>query len=218
MKVFCDFDGTVAKHDVGNLLFRTFADGRCFDIVNSWKKGLISSKQCLVEECRIAKVTKEALEHFAEAQQLDPFFKEFVSYCQNNGIEVEIVSDGLDFYIERILKNYGLASVVNFRSNHLVFEEKNQIRPEFPYYEKGCGKCGNCKGYHVREARTSGKKVIYVGDGLSDRCGAKEADIIFAKRDLLIFCQQNQIPHFEFQDFRDVKHRLMEILNDAAHY
>ncbi|MFQ5864080.1 MAG: MtnX-like HAD-IB family phosphatase [bacterium] len=212
MKVFCDFDGTVAKNDVGNLLFRTFADGRCFDIVNLWKKGVISSKECLTEECRIARVTREELEHFADAQQVDPYFKEFVVYCQKNRIQVEILSDGLDFYIERILKNHGLVPMVNFRSNHLVFVNRNQIRPEFPYYEKGCGKCGNCKGYHIREARTQGKHVIYVGDGLSDRCGAKEADLVFAKRDLLKFCQQNQIPHFEFKDFGEVFNQLKKIL------
>ncbi|MFQ6113854.1 MAG: MtnX-like HAD-IB family phosphatase [bacterium] len=212
MKVFCDFDGTVAKNDVGNLLFRTFSDGRCFDIVNLWRKGVISSRECLTEECRIARVTRKELEEFADAQDLDPFFKDFVYHCQRIDVDVEILSDGLDFYIERILKNHGLESLVNFRSNHLVFVNRNQIRPEFPYYERGCGRCGNCKGYHVREARTKGEQLIYVGDGLSDRCGAREADVVFAKRDLLEFCRQNQISYFEFKDFRDVLNKLKKVL------
>ncbi|MFQ5824376.1 MAG: MtnX-like HAD-IB family phosphatase [bacterium] len=212
MKVFCDFDGTAAKNDVGNLLFRTFADSRSLDIVKLWKQGLISSKECLIEECRLARVTRQQLEHFADSQQLDPFFKKFVFYCHKNGIEVELVSDGLDFYITRILNNHGLDEIVNFSSNHLVFLNNNQIKPEFPYHDQGCGRCGNCKGYHVRKGRYGRNPVFYVGDGLSDRCGAQEADIVFAKRDLLKFCQENQIPHFEFNDFRDVLNNLKKII------
>lgn len=212
MKIFCDFDGTTAKNDVGNLLFRTYTDGKCLEIVKSWKEGLISSKECLIEECRLVKITRGEFERFANTQALDPFFKEFVSFCQNKGIEVEILSDGLDFYIDRILKNHRLDSQVKYRSNHLVFIDKNQIKPEFPYFEKGCGRCGNCKGYHVKEARNKGNKVIYVGDGLSDRCGANEADIVFAKRDLLKYCQENPIPHFEFKDFGEVLYKLKKII------
>lgn len=213
MKIFCDFDGTAAKNDVGSLLFQTFADGtQCFEIVKSWKKGSINSKECLIQECRLTKVTRQELEGFADVQELDLLFSEFVTFCETKKIEVEILSDGLDFYIERILKNYNLDSTVKFRSNHLVFLNENKIATEFPYYEKGCGKCGNCKGYHVRQERNNGNSVIYVGDGYSDRCGAAEANIVFAKRDLLKYCQDKQIPHFEFKDFRDVLNQLKKIL------
>ncbi|MFQ5707012.1 MAG: MtnX-like HAD-IB family phosphatase [bacterium] len=215
MKIFCDFDGTAARNDVGNLLFRTFADERCFDIVNAWKQGQISSQQCLVQECQITTVTRSELAQFAEQQQLDPYFEDFVHFCREKGIEVEILSDGLDFYIERILKKHGLISLVAYRSNHLEFVNHNQIKPEFPYFDNSCGRCANCKGFHVREAKKSHQQVIYVGDGLSDRCGAREADLVFAKRDLLKYCQQNAIPCFEFHAFDDVLRKLKSIVSPA---
>ena len=215
MKILCDFDGTVAKNDVGSLLFRTFSDGTCYEIVQRWKEGKISSKECLVAECSATRVGKNELAKFVDDQQLDPNFTRFLSFCQDKGVEVCVVSDGLDFYVERILHNHNLDHDLEVRSNKLVFLNENKIKPEFPYFEKGCGRCGNCKGFHVREARKHHQTVIYVGDGLSDRCGAKEADIVFAKhgRDLLKYCQKNQIQHFEFHDFRDVHDRLIRILN-----
>ena len=101
MKIFCDFDGTAAKNDVGNLLFRTFADNRCFEIVLFWKQGKISSRQCLIDLCKITRVTKNELEQFSNSQELDPYFLELVEFGQQKSIEVEILSDGFDFYTER---------------------------------------------------------------------------------------------------------------------
>jgi 2,3-diketo-5-methylthio-1-phosphopentane phosphatase len=210
MKIICDFDGTAAKNDVGNLLFRTFGDGRCYDIVNLWKEGKISSRECLILECQTVRVSKKQLEHFADNQQIDPHLKPLVEFCHQREIEITIVSDGLDFYIQKILKNHGLAGLVEVRANHLVFLDHDQIQPQFPYFEFGCGLCGNCKGFHVREAQKQGHRVIYIGDGLSDRCGAKEADIVFAKQqhDLLAFCQEQGIPYHEFMNLEDVLNQL----------
>lgn len=206
MKIICDFDGTAAQNDVGNLLFQTFGDGRGIEAVNLWKAGKISSRECLLRECESTRVSRSDLERFVDAQKLDPHFIDLVRYCQSQKIDLEIVSDGLDFYIERILKNHHLDLQLQVRANQLIFVGEDQIRPAFPYFEFGCGRCGNCKGYHVRQAQADGSSVIYIGDGLSDRCGAQAADVVFAKRDrdLLNFCRENNIEHFEFQNFADV--------------
>ena len=207
MKILCDFDGTTAKNDVGNLFFRTFAGERCYDIVQRWKEGKISSKECLIQECEMARITKAEFEIFVDEQELDPFFPEFVHFFCAHGIEIEIVSDGFDFYVDRIIKNHDLDALVATYANRVVFQDHNRIAAEFPYFEEGCGRCANCKGFHVRRARQEAQTVAYVGDGLSDRCGAREADIVFAKtgRDLLLFCQEERIDHFEFRNFQEVR-------------
>lgn len=217
MKVFCDFDGTTARNDVGSLLFQTFADDRCHAIVQKWKAGQISSRQCLLEECRLTRVSRSELEAFVDSQELDPYFERFFKFCRYHNIEVGIVSDGLDFYIERILKHHGLDSQVEIRANHLVFEDDERIVPEFPYYDAGCGHCANCKGAHVREAREHHDTLVYVGDGLSDRCGAEAADIVFAKigRDLLPYCESHNIPVTPFVSFADVLDEMQRMLNQA---
>jgi len=214
MKILCDFDGTAAANDVGNVLFRKFAGDGCFDIIQLWKDGEISSKECLLRECEIARVTRTELEQFCDIQDMSPFFTEFLAYCQSSGIPIDIVSDGLDFYVNRILTNHGLNAAVDFYANKLQFLKNGGITVEFPYFKYGCGRCANCKGYHVKRAKAAGYKVVYIGDGLSDRCGADAADIVFARtgRDLENYCDEQQLPHHKFNDFSDV----LEVLKTRA--
>ena len=49
-----------------------------------------------------------------------------------------------------------------------------------------------------------GGPVILVGDGKSDYCLAKHADIVFAKGKLITHCEQENIPFHRFQTFAEV--------------
>jgi 2,3-diketo-5-methylthio-1-phosphopentane phosphatase len=218
MKILCDFDGTAAADDVGNLLFRKFAGDGCFDIIQLWKDGRISSKECILRECQLAEVTESELASFCDRQKLAPHFEEFLEYCQESDIPVDIVSDGLDFYVNQILSKHGLNEVVDFYTNKLHFLENARITAEFPYFDYGCGSCANCKGYHVKKAKSAGYRVVYIGDGLSDRCGAAAADIVFAKkgRDLEHYCDEQRLPHYKFNDFKDVLQKLKTVSQETS--
>ena len=184
-RVFCDFDGTVAVNDVGNLFFRTFTDGSWREWVERWIRGEISSRTCLEAECALVRATEEELDRFARAQEIDPHFPAFVQRCRENDIPVTILSD------------------LPFFSNHLVLDHGKLI-PEFPYYDEGCGKCGNCKIFHMEQAKQPGEHVVYIGDGYSDRWAAERADSVFAKKDLLKCCREHGIACYEYSDFGDV--------------
>ena len=56
---------------------------------------------------------------------------------------------------------------------------------------------------HVR-AWAMGRKVMIIGDGYSDRCFARLADLVFAKRVLLDHCRHAGIPHVPYQSFGDI--------------
>ncbi|MGQ9854384.1 MAG: MtnX-like HAD-IB family phosphatase, partial [Candidatus Oleimicrobiaceae bacterium] len=66
LRVFTDFDGTVAANDVGNGLFARFAHPDWRKAVQAWKEGRISSRECLERECRLARVSREGLEAYAD--------------------------------------------------------------------------------------------------------------------------------------------------------
>jgi 2-hydroxy-3-keto-5-methylthiopentenyl-1-phosphate phosphatase len=200
--VLTDFDGTVSTTDVGNRLFAKFAGDGWEAVVQSWKDGQIGSRDCLIAECSLARATPEQIRRFALAREIDPHFKPFVRFCRTADIPVVILSDGLDYYIDLLLEKYGLKDLPRF-ANRLEFRG-NELIPRFPYFEKGCGRCGNCKGYHVRRYQQGGRKVIYIGDGFSDRCGVRAADVVFAKDDLRRYCRQQSIGHETFQDFSDL--------------
>ena len=202
-QIFTDFDGTIALNDVGDQLFKKYAGPEWLEPVMDWKAGKITAKECLIQECSLAKITKSDLQAFSDRQKIDPYFGKFVSYCQQNNYPVTVLSDGLTFYINRILDNHGFHKL-NVFANELVFLNHNKIKPVFPYYEKGCLSCGNCKGYQIRRLRQNGQKIVYIGDGFSDRCGVDESDIIFAKDDLKLYCKQKKIDFYEFNNFKDV--------------
>jgi 2-hydroxy-3-keto-5-methylthiopentenyl-1-phosphate phosphatase len=202
MLVLVDFDGTITQEDVGALLFNTFSGKQSQKIVSLWLKGKISSKVCLERECGLIKITQSELKKFTLSQKIDEQFLTFVDLCNEKQIKLVILSDGLDFYIKLILKKYGLEDL-SFYSNILRFEN-GKLRPDFPYYDRGCGNCGNCKRYHLENLKGAKQKVVYIGDGLSDRCAVQEADFVFAKNDLHKFCVKKKIKHYNFRDFGDV--------------
>jgi len=215
--VLCDFDGTVARDDVGNLLFRTFSpDGESTEVVRRWKAGEISSRECLEQESAVARVSRDELDGFLRDRRIDPYFKDFHDFARRRGMEVVIMSDGLDYYIEKLLVRNGLGQI-EFFANKLRFTEKG-IAVEFPWYDLlECQDCGCCKTHHLFRYRDQGYYIIYVGDGLSDRCPCETADLVFAKGDLLAHCRSRGIEHVEFSNFRDVEMEVLRrLLTDEA--
>ncbi len=217
--VLCDFDGTVACDDVGNLLFRTFADPKeSRQVVDQWKRGLISSRECLEQEAALASVSREVLNRFIRKRRLDPYFKDFVDFARRRGMEIVIVSDGLDYYIERMLMRTGLAHI-DFYANALHLDD-HTLHVRFPYFDMlDCDSCGNCKTYHMEKYKADGYFIVYVGNGLSDRCPSKYADFVFAKGELLDYCRENGLKSTEFQNFRDVERELLRLflLSEELH-
>ena len=207
--LFCDFDGTVALEDVGDRLFQTLAYDSWKEPVERWKRGEISSRECLEIECSGVRVSPREMEEFLRHFELDPTFPDFVRCCREEGIPLYILSDGLDFYIRYLLERYGLEDIPFF-SNRLCFSD-GRLVPEFPYFTPSCGMCGNCKVAHIRRLRRKGDLVVHIGDGLSDRFAAEEADVVFAKGELLEYCRNTGLSCRPFRDFRDVREALPEL-------
>jgi 2-hydroxy-3-keto-5-methylthiopentenyl-1-phosphate phosphatase len=213
VRIFCDFDRTVSVNDVGDALFRAFGGKEVSKIVEEYLQDTITARECWARLFQAApSITRPQLETFADTQDVDLHFKEFVSFCESKGIELYVLSDGFDFYIERILSNNGLERV-GFFANHLNFNGNETIYPTFPYTDSECNKCGNCKRNHLLTLSGEDDIIVYVGDGNSDRCPAEYADIVFAKRDLQSYCQSKNISFYEFKTFKDVRERLENILS-----
>lgn len=212
IRLFCDFDGTITPEDVGNRLFRTYGGSRAEEIVEQYRAGLINARECLSRECEAAGLlTREMVESFADRWPVDPRVREFFGFCRSHDIPVTILSDGLDCYVERILRREGLESIPFF-ANRAVFRSGGGISPEFPYRDEHCDLCGNCKRNHIVTMSADDDVIVYVGDGLSDRCPARYADVIFAKGSLIGHCQRENISYFEFRNFGDILKRMEQLL------
>ncbi len=215
LRVFCDFDGTIAAHDIGSRLFRTFAGEKAAQIVQRYLNDEINARECLTQECAaIDTVTPVELAKFVDQFEIDPHFPGFATFCSAHGIPVTIVSDGLDVYVEQMLRKYNLAHLRWF-ANHAEFVRvgnSTKLVPSFPYRDAECERCGNCKRNHILTSSGDDDVIVYVGDGISDRCPARYADIVFAKHSLIPYCQEQNITYHEYRQFGDVQGRLENIL------
>jgi len=208
--VFCDFDGTVAKMDVGYNFFRHFSDGKSMELIPDWKSGKLSSRDCLMQEAAMVKATPEEIYNYLDRFEIDPGFPAFIELCRHNHILPVILSDGFDFYIKYILKKYNLAHLPLYCNK--AYLENRGIRVEFPHENHNCKRCGNCKGERIAEIRSCSEtpfRTVFIGDGYSDTCAIGEADLLFAKKDLELYCLENNIPYNKYMDFYDVARTLV---------
>jgi len=217
LKIFCDFDGTVAVNDVGRRFFETFGNEEIPKIIENLYKGIITPRECYNREfAALHGLTLATFEEFVRKQAIDPHFREFVEFCRERKIDCWILSDGFDFYIERILARFELKDVPFF-SNHLVYSIRRDsdellVEPQFPFTDSECDRCANCKRNHMLTLSGDDDIIVYVGDGISDRCPVRYADIVFAKEELVKYCQEENITYFEYRTFREVINRLTELL------
>lgn len=216
VRIFCDFDGTLAAVDVGSSLFRAFAGSHATRIVREYLDGRITARESLRRQCELLRgVSRQALERFVDKVDLDSGFPSLVNLCRDRQVPLVVLSDGLDFYVGRILERHGFGDIPYF-ANKAVFPDGGGLAVEFPYRDEHCEFCGNCKRNHLASQSGDDDVVVYVGDGISDRCPVRYADVVFAKKSLIKYCQEQNISYFEYSTLDDVRSRLEGFL-DAGH-
>ena len=198
----CDFDGTIAPSDIGAGLFQRFALGdrsEAKQALARWKDDAIGHRELTEIECRAMEMSEDEALTFSRTYSIDPGFAGFVASARARGGMVMVASEGYDFYVADQLTRAGLGDVP-WRANHARFEGRRMI-PEFPWADPSCTRCGNCKAQYVRDLRARGFRVVFVGDGLSDRCGARAADTVFARASLWEWCLREGVGARPFVDF-----------------
>ncbi|HHM23556.1 MAG TPA: phosphoserine phosphatase, partial [Bacteroidetes bacterium] len=111
LKVFCDFDGTVSKGDVGDAFFRRFSGEEALELVRRWEVGEMNSRDLYLAMLRSFRASPEEVEEFIAEQEIDPSFREFAGFCAREEIPLAILSDGMDLYIRPLLERNGLAGL-----------------------------------------------------------------------------------------------------------
>lgn len=214
LKIFCDFDGTIAKNDTWIEIGRYFIRKKdeWAEVINQFEKLEIGSKKCFLKECSLIEdFDKEIFDNIIDSQELDLYFNEFKQYCDTNKIPLIVLSEGMDYYINKILSNYNFQ--LKFFSNKLIFSEDNKsISLEFPFSDSECLKCGCCKRNLLMNMCADNDIAVYIGDGLSDACAVNYADVVFAKKSLASYCWKNNITYFDYDNFSDVKRKIEKLL------
>lgn len=206
-----DFDGTISQQDVGEAIFRTFAnEEKVNKIIDDLLNDRISSRDCWIRLCDvIPEINKTELDDFIDKLSLDETFINFKNYCDDEQIYIYVLSDGFDYYINKIFKKNGVEGLTVY-SNHLEIVDGKMV-PGFPYYNDSSFSSANCKRDHIIHHSSDSDFTVFIGDGNSDKDSVEYCDFIFAKGDLLRHCEIERITFYPFNNFNDVIKKLKKL-------
>ncbi|MFT3800149.1 MAG: MtnX-like HAD-IB family phosphatase [Burkholderiaceae bacterium] len=212
--ILCDFDGTVSTEDVIDSLLSEYGRPGWQQLEDDWRAGRIGSRQCMSGQVELLELDRSTLDAHLDAVRIDDGFSDFVRRVAAAGVPLRIVSDGLDYAIERILVRHGLPGL-QVSANHLVARSPNHWTLESPLRAEGCGS-GTCKcSFAVSGRKREGTRVLLIGDGASDFCVANRVDFVFAKNRLIEHCRAAGIPYRPITGFRDAIGLLPRLLDGS---
>jgi 2,3-diketo-5-methylthio-1-phosphopentane phosphatase len=212
-RVFIDFDNTITCGDVLDGIIEKFAvDERWRALEESWAAGRIGARACLEGQLGFLRASWPDLAQHLDGVRLDPGFAALRDLLREERIELTVVSDNFDLFVGHILQQRGLADVA-YRANHLEIAA-DRLLPSFPYANPECPDCAHCKKIHFLPPHHDARQVIFIGDGRSDICPARHADIVFAKTGLLSYLQGVQIPCLAYNDLTGVVDALKKTFHE----
>lgn len=212
-KVFIDFDGTITLQDIGDSIFRKFGNPEfAEETISKLLNGEITAKQSwTLLNSGLSVLNKTDVDEFIDSFVIDDSFVDFISFLNSNGISPFVLSDGFDYYINRIFLKYNISGIKYFANNFRL--ENGIIKLAFPFYNADFPTSANCKRDHIINNSADSDYTVYIGDGNSDKFAAPFCDFIFAKKKLKTFCEKEKITFFPFYSFSDVKVKMETLIN-----
>lgn len=201
--VLVDFDGTITCQDVGVELLKRYSTTDWKEIEVRFAAGETDILGNMQEQFRyVPRRAEELVEYARGIIEVRPGWEDFVRYCRATGLEVAVVSGGLDFYVDGLLPSADPPLPVHclrtewtdagWKVSLPPSEDQEEARAEF--------KEGVVAAYRRRFGR-----VWFIGNGVSDRGGAAAADRVWAVEPLLGWCRTHGIPATPFETFDDVR-------------
>ncbi|MGD0795567.1 MAG: HAD-IB family phosphatase, partial [Dehalococcoidales bacterium] len=145
-----DFDGTVTMEDVSFLLLDTYVGNEWREYLKEYTSGKIPVGTFNKKVFGMMKADRKTMTDLvltSERVKIRPGFRELLEFCAGKGYKIVIVSNGLLFYIQAILKKLGVERIKGLE----IYAAKNDFFP-------------------------GGVKVAYIGpDGKELEAGFKEA-------------------------------------------
>jgi 2-hydroxy-3-keto-5-methylthiopentenyl-1-phosphate phosphatase len=187
VRLVLDWDGTVTVRDSLVDAVRTFGDAGVYD------RSFGSYGEALAAEVGTIRASPDDVSAWAEEHvRVRPGFAELV-----RRFDPIIVSSGLPYLIQPVLRREGIE--VEVRSNDAdPSPEGWRLR----FREPGlCPVCGDkCK----RAWLPAERPLVYIGDGVSDRCAALASDRVFARDDLARYLDEQGRAYESFETLDDV--------------
>jgi 2,3-diketo-5-methylthio-1-phosphopentane phosphatase len=202
LSILIDYDGTISLTDVTDVVMAEFLSGDWEESAALYDAGKIGSRSQMTWELAEFDTDADLLFATAAAQPHDPGFVPFIRRAQSASIPIEVVSDGFGFFIRPALDRLGVGELTVVTSRTTFAGRTASI--EFPNGHPRCFVCGTCKRERVLAHRAAGRRVMFIGDGESDRYAAGYSDIVFAKRSLERICIEAGWPFHRWTTFGEI--------------
>ncbi len=205
LAVFCDYDGTFARQDVGSTIAQRHAADRRPVLWKRLERGELTAWTYNLELLDRLPLPESELEAFLRTVEIDPGARALVVWCEEHGVPFRVVSDGFDYNLDRLQVLHGVRFA--YDANRLWYEGGRwRIAARHPDPRCSCG-TGVCKAARIRDFRAlhPRARIVHVGNGrVSDLCGARVADVVFAKDSLAEELAKQGIPFEPFTTLHDV--------------
>jgi len=202
MIIQSDFDGTITEEDVSFALLDAFAQGDWRELFQYYREHKIPVGEFNTRAFAMVKATRaELLKVAREKVRLRAGLHELAGYCRQQGFRFVIVSNGLDFYINAILKDAGLGDIevhaarTQFDSGGLKVQ---YIGPDNTPMLRGF------KDAYTKIFLRQDPRLVYVGNGPSDVPPAVHAHHVFARDGMLEGCREINLKCTPFNDLNDI--------------
>lgn len=213
MRIICDFDGTITRQDTTDRVLEALAPPAWRDLEDRWVTGAITAADCMRGQIAQVGGSQADLDAVLDGAELDPGFCDFVAWCDHSGLPVSVVSDGVDYFIHRILARHGLQRLPVIANR--LGGEPGAWKLEQPWSRAGCaGGSGVCKCAAAGPWEAARETTIFVGDGRSDFCVSAKPDLLFAKGSLAAYAAAREQAFLPFDTFHDVTLTLRRLLGD----
>jgi 2,3-diketo-5-methylthio-1-phosphopentane phosphatase len=204
LAVLTDFDGTISSIDASYAILDRFGDREWMDVEKEALEYRITIPDALKLQAKMVKAApEEAFKYLIETVKPRDGFREFAIWCGKNDIHLEVCSDGFGWTIEILLKFWDL-EWIPWTSN-VTIPGKDGWEISFPHRKEGCPINANCKCYHYGRLKENYDEVLFIGDGTTDECVARKADVVFARDKLLEICRRDGIECIPWDDWRELK-------------
>jgi 2-hydroxy-3-keto-5-methylthiopentenyl-1-phosphate phosphatase len=199
--VLTDFDGTMVTIDTAVYLLDKFAPRNWRIIEEQFERGEMTFEDSLAREFALLKVSeREMLSALEPATHFRPNFHKMVEYCTERQFQLIVISGGLDFCIRHFLglKGWSNLEIYTPKATHT----EDGIELSFPNRLEKTST--NMKDDFVMYLMKRGKKVVYVGNGVSDYPAVRIADLAFAIKGskLVQLCRNGGVACKEITDFQ----------------
>ncbi len=203
--IVLDFDGTITEVDLLQEVAAHFGDPSVVDEVDrALDEGRMTLQEEITREYEPVTASLDDVQAWVlERVRIRDGLADLVALARARAWGVRVLSSGFEEIIRPVLADRGIEGIE-------ILANRVDARPDgwrvIWRDETVCQVCGEpCK-----RGGLPGGEIVYVGDGISDRCAALAAQRVFATRGLARYMDERRLPYEPFGDFHDIVRALTD--------